>query len=376
MKIKSCYLYQIIVFLSIIFFLNERLYIHSGQVSGVYNVYISIYFFLLFLLGLFLFKIQFTTKELLLFTLLITGIGLNILYRNSVFSESIRYLLDISIIFFCSKIVLNSIVFLSKCIIINGFISQMIFQNGSFSERGSGFFVTSPTNFSVIICLSLILLVEHYRHQDIREIFSIIPYTFLSFYLIYSSESRSVLMYALMYVVIVISKRLYNNRNFFLRFALISLLIISVPYFYQILTEILNQRDNGTESNSTRLFLYSNLVKNYFANPVGIVIGNGAGSAYNLVSGLVGKKFPVHFDFLAIAYDLGIFFFGLLAAFVKLIYRRLNIAIVGIIVVANFHNLLLFPLGLTYTFLIWSYLIHSENELSSFIVNQKGVEIL
>ncbi|HFD1810943.1 TPA: hypothetical protein QFJ99_002483, partial [Enterococcus faecium] len=169
-------------------------------------------------------------------------------------------------------------------------------------------------------------------------------------------------MYALMYVVIVISKRLYNNRNFFLRFALISLLIISVPYFYQILTEILNQRDNGTESNSTRLFLYSNLVKNYFANPVGIVIGNGAGSAYNLVSGLVGMKFPVHFDFLAIAYDFGIFFFGLLAAFVKLIYRRLNIAIVGIIVVANFHNLLLFPLGLTYTFLIWSYLIHSENE--------------
>ncbi|HHA4366104.1 hypothetical protein ACA364_10690 [Enterococcus faecium] len=362
-------MYQIIVFLSIIFFLNERLYIHSGQVSGVYNVYISIYFFLLFLLGLFLFKIQFTTKELLLFTLLITGIGLNILYRNSVFSESIRYLLDISIIFFCSKIVLNSIVFLSKCIIINGFISQMIFQNGSFSERGSGFFVTSPTNFSVIICLSLILLVEHYRHQDTREIFSIIPYTFLSFYLIYSSESRSVLMYALMYVVIVISKRLYNNRNFFLRFALISLLIISVPYFYQILTEILNQRDNGTESNSTRLFLYSNLVKNYFANPVGIVIGNGAGSAYNLVSGLVGMKFPVHFDFLAIAYDFGIFFFGLLAAFVKLIYRRLNIAIVGIIVVANFHNLLLFPLGLTYTFLIWSYLIHSENENSSFIVN-------
>lgn len=376
MKTKNYFLYQTIIFLSIIFFLNERLYIHTNQVSGVYNVYMSIYFFLLFFVGLILFKIKFTTKELLIFILLLLVMALNTLHSNASFSESIRYLLDISIIFFCSKINFGSIIVLAKCIIINGFISQILFANEIFTERGSGFFITSPTNFSVIIGLSLILLVEHYRRKNIQGGMSIILYVFLSLYLIYQSESRSVLLYVLAYIVTIISINLYKKGNLFLRFVLVAIIISTVPLFYQIIIEILNQRDNGIESNSTRILLYSTLIKKFLLNPVGIFIGNGAGSAYALTSGLAGVKFPVHFDLLAIIYDFGVLYLGLLLTFVKIIYRKINIAILGMIVVANFHNLLLFPLGIIYTFLIWSYLIYSEKEDNSALESQNGVETL
>ncbi|WP_430748885.1 O-antigen ligase family protein [Candidatus Enterococcus moelleringii] len=348
-------IYTFIVFLIFLFLLNERLYLSYGEHSGIYNSYVSMIIVLALLLGCFFCKTVFSLQEIILFILIVSLITLNGVVKNGYIEETARYLINLSIIFLSSKFHFSSLPTLAKIIIIDGLVCHYLFPTSFIGERATGFFLTTPTNFSLIILISIVIIIESMKHTN-QSFESVLFFCLVSLYLIYASETRSVLLFFVLYLFYKLVRQAYRSESKGLRILVIALFLLIIPFSYSFVLQLVNQRTDGYASTSTRLLLYEAILTNLRNHPVSWFFGNGTGTAYNLTISMIGIKFPPHFDFLAILHDLGIVMIIGGTFFFKRIYNHLYLVVIGLVILANFHNLIFFPIGLTYICMLWSYL--------------------
>lgn len=348
---------NVFIVFPIIFFLNEKIYMSINQASGTYNSYISIIMLVLIVIVGFLLDIRFTKVQILVSFIFLFLLMITFLLNKASLDETFRYLFDYLLFVIVSKINYINLSVLSKIIIMNGLYYVLTNQNLYF-ERTAGFFITSPPNFSIVILISMLVLLKELEYKQVNSgtKFLNLICIFVSLYMIYLSETRSVLILALIFNIFYFYKKYIKKHSYKIKFLFFSISILGIFPIYQIFNNILNSRLNGDASTETRFFLYRTVFDALVANPSKSLIGNGPGAAYDLISRTVNLQFPLHFDFLSIMYDLGIIGIVLLFISGRVYYKKTPLSVGLLILLANFHNLIFFPLGIIYISLFWNYL--------------------
>ena len=326
--------------------LLEKVYMPSHYVTGQFNSIITP-ILLLILIGLALITNISIKKNSFYFVLIcLLLLSFNQLFNTGEIKEFLRYFLSIIIAYIAGQINFKKdhLNFLFRGILVLSIVFSLYHYNDILlQERLSGFLLSSPTLFSFVILVSITYLMNNNFENKLDSFLVII-----GIIIIWFTQSRSTLLVALLYWVITLIN-IYTNKNKYLKLIKLISLVIILLYSLYFVSEVINgnqlSRENGNSSTQTRISFMLEVVNIIKSDSTTLLIGNGPGESYKLISERVGRNTPAHFDILTVLLDFGIF--GTIMMLVLPIFVFKNWSWQGwvLLLIGSIHNLIYFPIG-------------------------------
>lgn len=343
--------------------LFERLYMPKGTTTGLYNKYTTLLFLVLLLGFYFILKKEnenINIKIQLFVWGAVLGILISQLFFGGELKETLRYINLIFIGVLVGQLPrININVFCRFIICVAFFFTILDLFQGK--ERVTGFLMTSPTLFSFCVLVAITYLI--YTPKKLFDIALIVIATWI----IYKTGSRSTLFVEIMFITIYFVKKLPKNK--YVRIFRILIIFFSAFGILYLAQGILNGnyfvRDSSIYSNMTRVSFLNTGMEYLNSNPLGYLIGSGAGYSYELITNQTGMHIPIHFDILAALIDYGVFGLAFMLLFPLVVSKKWVWQGWVLLFLGSIHNLLLFPIGFALVILISNQLGQYSNGLNA-----------
>lgn len=317
----------------------EKAYNHSF-ISGIYNIPITIIFFVSSLCFLFFNKIKITKNDMITIVIL----GMMVVYGFS--KESIRYGLVLFSFFVWHKITIKNIDILQKLLVMVA-VGFSLLDRFLGYERISGFIAGSPTLFSCAITICFIYFLFKLEKTKSDFLFAAICFVLA---IETKSSSSIIFMIALMVYKVII--------NVFYKFGwisvftktciLITIVVVSVLLFLNLESALgIIGRDNRIASTLTRLGIYQVFLDLWMSSVKTFLVGYGGGFTQDYIRQYWGaiSHMPLHQDILMFVCEYGVV--GFLFIYNYIIKRcKFNFIMILALILASFHNIVLSPASL------------------------------
>lgn len=365
--IKKSKFYQGIFLLMIVVLTFERVYTPQGVKTGTYNAIIFPIITALILIYSFI-NTKWTDRVKILTFIACLGIVISLLFIGNNYREGVRYFL--LVLLTASMIQIEPWDFLGfyRLVILVGlgFTIYDIFQG---VERTTGFLVSSPTLYSLIILTAITYLSYLSRHIIIDNALII-----LGLLIIFHTGSRSTLLAGILICGFKYIKIILKKNNIIFKYLGVIILMIGIGVFTLsvkgVFTGSIGIRDNASSSNLTRINFIQRLLDNLTMEPTSFISGMGPGFSYSFTSSISGIKVPLHQDFIAILCDFGIF--GILITMMFFLFSRYRWPWQGwvLLTVGSFHNLIFSPICVILIMLTSSSIALQNNKIR--VLNDKS----
>lgn len=310
----------------------ERFY---SRGSGSFNSVITLSFILIFcaIIALHLRRLRFDLYDL------VAWACIAYFALHSFDSRSIFYAAKLFIIYSTTKTLFKDLSFLHRTLVILGFVCCLIFCRGT--QRWSGFYSASAPVFGLAMtCTVLYLLGKHNSTKFDVALAGIATF------LVAMTRTRILLLASLVLWLARFGNKVFSRivsflgRHKFLAVVCIAAVVLFVATYYEDILDLVG-RDDGHDSNRTRMQLMLGVFGQWIASPQAFLFGNGGGYAMAYTafanSGFVGNL-PVHQDVLMLLCDYGIFGVSLFALALCPMARKWPWYCWVVFAVATFHN--------------------------------------